>query len=56
MSELHRITSDPEICSGRPTIRGLRIGVEDVLELLASGAAQFNEWSSDADQKAYTNL
>ncbi|UIK07024.1 DUF433 domain-containing protein [Neorhizobium galegae] len=38
MSELHRITFDPHICSGRPTIRGLRIRVKDVLELLASGA------------------
>jgi uncharacterized protein (DUF433 family) len=40
MSELHRITFDSQICSGRPTIRGLRIRVADVLELLASGAAR----------------
>jgi uncharacterized protein (DUF433 family) len=40
MSELHRITFDPQICSGRPTIRGLRIRVTDVLELLASGASR----------------
>lgn len=39
MSELHRITVDPEICGGRPCIRGLRIRVKDVLELLASGAS-----------------
>ena len=34
-----RITVDPEICGGRPCIRGLRIRVTDVLELLASGAS-----------------
>jgi uncharacterized protein (DUF433 family) len=39
MSELHRITFDPHISSGRPTIRGMRIRVKDVLELLASGAS-----------------
>ena len=32
-----RITMHPEICSGRPCIRGLRIRVSDVLDLLASG-------------------
>ncbi len=37
MSRLDRITSDPEICNGQPTIRGLRYLVETLLELLASG-------------------
>jgi len=32
-----RITVDPERCGGRPTIRGMRIRVLDVLELLANG-------------------
>ena len=32
-----RITIDPEQCGGRPCIRGLRIRVSDVLDLLASG-------------------
>lgn len=32
-----RITVDPGKCGGRPCIRGLRIRVSDVLELLASG-------------------
>jgi len=32
-----RITIDPRICSGRPTIRGLRITVQAVLEFLAAG-------------------
>jgi uncharacterized protein (DUF433 family) len=34
---LYRITTDPEICHGKPTIRGLRYPVENMLELLASG-------------------
>ena len=34
-----RITVDPGICGGRPCIRGLRIRVKDVLELLASGVS-----------------
>ena len=38
MSELHRITVDPALCGGRPTIRGMRIRVKDVLDLLAAGA------------------
>ncbi|WP_207433970.1 DUF433 domain-containing protein [Sabulibacter ruber] len=34
---LSRITIDPNICHGKPTIRGLRYPVENMLELLASG-------------------
>jgi len=38
MTELaHRITVDPEQCGGRPCIRGMRIRVSDVLDLLANG-------------------
>ncbi len=36
-SLLNRITSRPDICHGKPTIRGLRYPVENMLELLASG-------------------
>lgn len=32
-----RITVDPEQCGGRPCIRGMRIRVIDVLDLLANG-------------------
>ena len=32
-----RITIDPAICHGKPTIRGLRYPVELVLELLSGG-------------------
>ena len=38
MSELHRITIDPEQCGGRPCLRGLRVRVSDLLDLLAAGA------------------
>jgi uncharacterized protein (DUF433 family) len=34
---IDRITIDPNICHGKPTIRGLRYPVENMLELLASG-------------------
>jgi len=33
---LKRITSEPDKCGGRPCVRGLRIRVSDVLELLAA--------------------
>lgn len=32
-----RITVDPHQCGGRPCVRGLRIRVTDVLDLLATG-------------------
>jgi uncharacterized protein (DUF433 family) len=32
-----RITIDPEICHGKPCIRGLRYPVEMILELLSAG-------------------
>jgi uncharacterized protein (DUF433 family) len=34
---LERITINPEQCGGRPCIRGMRIRVIDVLDLLAAG-------------------
>jgi uncharacterized protein (DUF433 family) len=37
VSRLERITVDPSICHGKPTVRGLRYPVESLLELLASG-------------------
>jgi uncharacterized protein (DUF433 family) len=40
MSELYRITHNPDQCGGRACIRGLRIRVKDVLELLAAGATR----------------
>jgi uncharacterized protein (DUF433 family) len=32
-----RITINPEICHGNPTVRGLRYPVEMILDLLSSG-------------------
>lgn len=38
MAELmERVTVDSEQCGGRPCIRGMRIRVSDVLDLLANG-------------------
>ncbi|MFO1352809.1 MAG: DUF433 domain-containing protein [Gammaproteobacteria bacterium] len=38
MTEIaRRITVDPNQCGGRPCIRGMRIRVTDVLDLLAAG-------------------
>jgi len=38
MNAIDRITVSRDVCSGRPSIRGLRIRVKDVLDLLAAGA------------------
>ena len=34
---LSRITSRPGLCGGKPTVRGMRIRVTDVLDLLSNG-------------------
>lgn len=39
-SLLDRITSEPGKCGGRPCIRGLRLRVQDVLEMLAAGTSE----------------
>jgi len=39
MTRLDRITTNPAICHGKPTLRGLRYPVEVLLELLASGVS-----------------
>jgi len=36
MSVLTRITTNPAQCGGRPCIRGMRIRVKDILDLLAA--------------------
>lgn len=45
-----RITINPNVCMGQPTIRGMRITVAFVLKLLASGM------SCDEILKAYPEL
>lgn len=37
---LRRITIEPEQCGGRPCIRGMRIRVIDLLDLLAAGLSR----------------
>lgn len=49
VSRLDRITVDPAICHGAPTIRGMRLRVQDVLELLASGMT-YDEILGDYDE------
>ena len=40
MNWTERITVNPEQCGGRPCIRGMRIRVMDVLDLLAAGLSR----------------
>ena len=40
MLQLGRITTDLAVCTGRPCIRGMRIRVKDILEMLAAGASR----------------
>ena len=38
MNDFHKmITIDPDICNGKPTIRGKRIAVQTILEFLSNG-------------------
>jgi len=37
---MDRITFNPNQCGGRPCIRGMRIMVKDVLDLLAAGVSE----------------
>ena len=40
MNRMERITYNPNQCGGRPCIRGMRIRVKDVLDLLAAGVPE----------------
>jgi uncharacterized protein (DUF433 family) len=48
VNPLQRITIDPQICHGKPCIRGMRYPVEMILELLSSGMTT-NEILADYD-------
>ena len=37
---MDRITISPNQCGGRPCIRGMRIRVKDILDMLAAGATE----------------
>jgi uncharacterized protein (DUF433 family) len=45
-----RIDSNPEVCGGRPRIKGTRLTVEFLLSLKAAG------WSEDAILREYPQL
>ena len=47
-----RITVDPEQCGGRPCVRGMRIRVQDVVDLFAAGlsASQILEEMPDLEK------
>jgi uncharacterized protein (DUF433 family) len=49
------IVTDPEICHGKPTFRGTRVLVSDVLEQVASGMAWetiIEEWNDSITKEA----
>ncbi|MBE9162835.1 MULTISPECIES: DUF433 domain-containing protein [Microcoleaceae] len=52
---LQRITLDPNICHGKPCIRGLRYPVELILELLSSGM-NFQEIIDDYDDLEHEDI
>lgn len=37
---MSRITIDPDICNGKPVIRGMRITVETILDYLSAGESR----------------
>lgn len=39
---MNRITINPDICNGKPTIRGIRITVKTILEYIAAGESNEN--------------
>ena len=49
-TSIQRIVSDPKICSGKPCIKGTRIPVHIILDLLAAGE------NFDGIKKAYPNI
>jgi uncharacterized protein (DUF433 family) len=50
MEKLDRITVNPNVCLGQPTIRGMRITVSVILKMLGSGK------STQAVLEAYPEL
>ncbi len=52
---LQRITHSPDICHGKPCIRGLRYPVELILELLGSGMTN-EDILEDYDDLEYEDI
>ena len=42
MKQLDRITVNPEVCLGQPTIRSMRITVSVILKMLAGGKSPYD--------------
>lgn len=55
MSRLERIMSDPAVVHGRPAIRGTRIMVQTILELLAAGET-FDELLAEYDELEHEDI
>lgn len=55
VSRLDRITVDPAVCHGAPTVRGMRLRVQDVLGLLASGMT-YEEILADYDELEHDDI
>ena len=55
MQLAERITIDPTICHGKPTIRGLRYPVELILELLSAGMSYDEVLADYPDLSARTS-
>lgn len=55
ISRLDRITVNPAICHGTPTIRSMRLRVQDILELLASGM-NFDDILTDYDELEHDDI
>jgi hypothetical protein len=53
-SLLERITIEPGKCGGRPCIRGLRLRVMDVLDLLSHGASHAKSFKTTLNCKKTT--
>ena len=47
---LDRVTIDPKVCGGKPCIKGTRISVEFVVDLLSQG------WTTDKILEQYDHL
>ena len=50
MERQNRITVDPEVLAGKPIVRGTRLSVEFLIDLLAA------DWSEDDILRNYPNL
>jgi uncharacterized protein (DUF433 family) len=55
MSHLDRIITDPAVCHGKPTVRGLRYPVEMILDLLSAGVT-YDEILADYEDLEHNDI